>query len=167
MGVVEEPEDEAVPEEKPGRVFVSYSHMDKAWLEKLKIMYKPLPWGKDATVWDDTLIQPGGEWEKAIGDSLAAAEVAVLLVSPNFLASDFIREKELPRILDAARRKQILVLWVLLAASFYEAVGLQIYQAAHDIKRPLETLGRAQRNKALFEICENISRALGTDKALR
>lgn len=78
------------------QVFVSYSHKDKKWLNRLRVHLAPLERDGLLTVWDDTSINPGANWKKAIREALRAARVAVVLVSADFMASEFIARNELP-----------------------------------------------------------------------
>ncbi len=77
-------------------VFISYSHKDKKWLERLQAHLKPLERAGLVDRWDDTRIEAGDEWRKEIRQALDAARVVVLLVSADFMASDFIAKDELP-----------------------------------------------------------------------
>jgi hypothetical protein len=76
-------------------IFVSYSHRDEAWRKQFEIISKPLSRAGSMRFWSDRDIK-AGEWEKQIEAAMKGAVAAVLLVSDNFLASDYIVEKELP-----------------------------------------------------------------------
>lgn len=80
---------------KSRNVFVSYSHKDSAHLERLRVHLKPLEKLGVVDVWDDTKIKVGNDWKKEIDAALHQAAIAVLIVSADFLASDFIVDNEL------------------------------------------------------------------------
>src|SRR4051794_7341380 len=84
------------------QVFISYSHKDGRWLDRLQVYLAPLERRGSIRRWDDTLIAAGQRWEQEIAEALQRTRVAVLMVSADFLASDFISRVELPRLLGAA-----------------------------------------------------------------
>jgi hypothetical protein len=88
-------------------VFVSYSHTDTKWLERPHVYLKELEKRGVAVGWTDHQIQPGGHWRDEILQAIDEAAVAVLLISQDFLASDFIQDVELPKILDAGTDRRL------------------------------------------------------------
>ena len=84
----------SVPQPTPKRdqVFISYARVDRAWVDRLQQMMKPLlrAGGQTVRLWDDSQIPPGAQWRAAIETALAGAKVALLLVSDAFLASEFV-----------------------------------------------------------------------------
>lgn len=141
-------------------VFISYSHKDKKWLDELNIMLQPLVRQRPIDIWDDTRIESGAEWRKEINQALGSARVAVLLVSTDFLASDFINKVELPKLLQAAERNGLTILWVAVRHSFYMVTAIAKYQAANDPARPLAALSpRWKRDQEWLRICKKIEKA--------
>lgn len=140
-------------------IFVSYSHADREWLDRLRTHLVPYARGERLDLWDDTRIGAGSDWAAEIHKALDKARVAVLLVSPDFLASDFIIRFELPEILRRAR-SDLTVVWIPIRASAYEVTPLNEFQAASDPHRPLATLPRAKRDEAMAAISKHIAAAV-------
>ncbi|HEX3551746.1 MAG TPA: TIR domain-containing protein [Thermoanaerobaculia bacterium] len=141
------------------RVFISYSHADREWLDRLHTMLAPLIRNGSISPWDDTRIRAGAKWKDEIEAALASARVAVLLVSDHFLASDFIAEKELPPLLAAAEKEGVTILWVYVSACLYDETSINDYQAAYDISHTLEEMNETERKRALVAICKRIKEA--------
>jgi len=138
------------------KVFISYSHQDKVWLERLKTIINPVVGGEKLAIWDDTRIKTGVKWKEEIENAIATAKVAVLLVSDNFLNSRFIADHELPRLLNAAKQDNLTIFWVPISHCLYQSTEIADYQAAHNPDEPLDSLNVSKRKKVLAEIGKNI-----------
>lgn len=134
------------------QLFISYSHRDKAWLDVVKAPLEPYVELRGLQVWDDTRIEAGELWRDAIDRALASTRVALLLVSPGFLASPFIRSEELGFFLEAAARYAVKVRWVLLSAIGDAPNPVGHIQAMHDMATPLDALSAPDLVRALAAI---------------
>jgi hypothetical protein len=85
------------------KVFISYSHLDKDFLNDIQRHFKPFL--SQIDYWDDTKIEPGQKWKEEISSAIAETKVAILLVSTDFLGSDFIRPMNCPRYWQPLKRK--------------------------------------------------------------
>jgi hypothetical protein len=81
-------------------VFISYSHKDEVWKDRLVTHLGVLQQEGLLDLWDDRRIGAGGNWYQKIQEAIAKARVAVLLVSADFLTSNFILSEEVPRLLE-------------------------------------------------------------------
>ncbi|MEM9808050.1 MAG: toll/interleukin-1 receptor domain-containing protein, partial [Cyanobacteria bacterium P01_D01_bin.56] len=73
----------------PLKVFFSYSREDEDLCKRLETHLSMLKKNRLISVWNDRMIIPGEEWQGKIGDSLNNADIVLLLVTANFLSSDF------------------------------------------------------------------------------
>ncbi|HEX8089190.1 MAG TPA: toll/interleukin-1 receptor domain-containing protein [Blastocatellia bacterium] len=138
-------------------ILIIYSHKDKHWLEMLKAYLKPYLRGDLIRAWDDTKIRVGDDWKETINQAQASAKRVILLVSADFLASDFMYEKVLPYLLKAANEKQITVIPVAVRPSAWKTTPLGSIKWANDPERPLSQLGKMEREKELLRISELIA----------
>ena len=143
------------------QVFISYSSHDDVWRARLEVHLRPLTRG-GVTVWSDKTIQPGVKWRDAISEALRVAKVAILLVTPDFLASDFIADHELPPLLEAARADGLTILWVPVRASLFKETIINDFHAAIPSSRPLAMMPDAEVDEALVKVCETVKATLGS-----
>ena len=141
-------------------IFISYSHKDTAWLERLQTCLKPFVLGMEIEPWDDRKIDLGDQWRVKIDEALASAKVAVLLVSSDFLASDFIHQHELPYIFDAADQQRLSLCWIPVRPSGYKSTRLEHYQTFGDPSKPLAAMPEPEMEKQLVDICSWIANKL-------
>jgi tetratricopeptide (TPR) repeat protein len=141
-------------------VFISYSHRDPEWVEALRIMMAPLTRNGIVGVWWDGEIKAGTAWREEIDHAMAAAQVAVLLASKHFYASDFIMNEEVPYLLEAAKTRGVSILWIPVSPALHSHGPFAPIQAVHDPKIPLSALKGAELDETLKEICLKIEKAV-------
>jgi hypothetical protein len=126
------------------KVFVSYSHVDREWMDRLQMHLAVVERRGLLEVWSDRQIEVGAGWEQEIESALTAARVSVLLVSPAYLASSYVWTHEMPRIM--AHQKAGMRVLPLLArpCAWRLADELARLQARPTDGRPLSTGSEAQ-----------------------
>jgi hypothetical protein len=95
------------------KVFFSYSHKDEAFKNDLLVQLRGLERQGIISNWHDRMIAVGSNWREAIEDALNSCSVAILLISPDFIASEFINSYELTVLLER-RKREILVVPIIL-----------------------------------------------------
>ncbi len=81
------------------------------------------------------------KWRDEIVATLGSAKVAVLLVTPDFLGSEFVQNDELPSLLAAAESGGLTIFWVPVRPSLVNRTPLGAYQAVGSPARPLSAMG--------------------------
>lgn len=153
------------------KVFISYSHKDKQWLDRVRVYLKHLERGHDISFWHDQHIEKGAEWRKNIKQAISESCMALLLVSEEFIASDFIHHNELPPMLKKASEKSGMKILSLIVSpcSYAEPDNNNInqFQAINDPATPLSTLEEPDWQKVLVEVARTIKELLEKKEGTR
>jgi tetratricopeptide (TPR) repeat protein len=104
------------------KIFISYSHIDEEWKDRVVKHLRVFHLEGICHTWDDRQIQVGSAWEKKIIEEIQSAHAAVLLISTEFLISGFIRNKEVPLILERWQKNEIIVFPVIVEPCSWQAV---------------------------------------------
>ena len=138
-------------------VFVSYCHADAAWLERVKIHLRPLVRQTGLDLWDDSRISPGQSWHEEISKALARARVAILLISADFLASDFVVDNELPPLLHRAAGGGLLIVPLIVSHCLFREHGeLARYQCVNSPDRPLSDMSFGDAEATLLALGRSV-----------
>ncbi|MEM6831047.1 MAG: toll/interleukin-1 receptor domain-containing protein [Bacteroidota bacterium] len=138
-------------------VFISYSRTDSDWLNLVNLYLKQLKNQHEFEFWDDTKIKPGEEWKTKIDENIADCQVALLLVSANFLASEFINNEEVPEILRKAKQRGVKVFTLVLdICNFDEHSPLYKYHCLNDPEFPMEDMPESDQKRLLVRMAREI-----------
>ena len=148
-------------EPDPSRLFISYSHRDGEYLERLMVHLKPLGRDGEMDIWSDRRLRAGDDWKDEIRQALGLSNAAILLVSADFLASDFVIGDELPLLLEKAEREGARVLPVVLSpCRFARDSLLKRFQAVNDPARPLSAMDRHSQEEVFDRVAQEVERQM-------
>lgn len=142
------------------KVFISYSHKDTRYLQRLQTHLAHYERLGRIEVWNDTKLSQGALWYEEIKKAAAQTKVAIILVSADYLASRFIVEKELPPLFQAARTEEAIIIPVILSACAFGASQLAPFQAVNDPKTPLSGMTWDETEKIWATVARVVSEAV-------
>jgi internalin A len=151
--------------EKPLKVFFSYSHNDTDLMQRLHIHLAPLRRMDRIATWSDREILPGSDWDSTIKDNLRTADVILLLLSADFVASEYIWHKELAIIKERkAKGEKFEVLPILLRPMDYSILDESKFEMMpKDESGKLKAVSLwADKENALAEIAKKIKAVIET-----
>ena len=142
-------------------VFISYAHKDADWLEELRPHLRALQRQRGIASWDDTSIRAGARWRDKLDQALRRARVAVVLVSKHLLDSDFVIDEELPVLLEAEARGNLVLLPVVLAPCRYQDFkALSRFQALNPPNKTLQDMPDVEREGQYVRLTRRIEEVL-------
>lgn len=145
---------------RPLRVFISYAHEDEELRRKLETQLAILQREGLISTWQDRKIAPGQEWAKEIGAELEAADLVLLLVSADFLASGYINDVELKRALERHEAGEARVIPIILRPSLWQRGAFAKLQALPTDAEPVTSRKWGSLDEAFFDVAQGLARVI-------
>ncbi len=139
------------------KIFVSYAHRDESLLKKLKMHLKPLLRQGLIDLWYDRNISAGADWEREIDKHLETAQIILLLVSPDFIDSDYCHGIEVRRAKERHERGDAIIIPTILRPIKWQWL-LGDFQALPTSTKPVR-LWRNQ-DEAFLDVANGIQRVV-------
>jgi formylglycine-generating enzyme required for sulfatase activity len=139
------------------RIFVSYSHKDEAWKDRVVTHLGVLAQDGKLEIWEDRRIGGGADWRREIARAIRSCDVALLLVSADFLTSGFILGEEVPDLLKRRIEDGIRVIPVILKPCAWRKISwLNGLQASSKDGKPLLGMTEHDAESALSALAEEV-----------
>jgi O-acetyl-ADP-ribose deacetylase (regulator of RNase III) len=139
---------------KSAKIFISYAHEDRPYLDMLTKQLSDLKRRGIVRDWHDRMIKPGLRWQDEIDQALEEARIVVFLISPDFIASEYINSVEVKRAMERHTQGVARIIPVIVKDVFWAQNSLSMFQAlpadGHSIA------GSANKDKAFVEVVEGI-----------
>lgn len=139
---------------KPINIFLSYAHKDKALYDELTNHLEALKHSGQITLWHDRELQPGTEWKREIDKNLNASDIILLLISPNFIRSDYCYDVEMLRALDRHKAGEARVIPIILRPVDWKDTPIGELQALPVNGKPITTW--RNRDEAFTDVVRGI-----------
>jgi WD40 repeat protein len=149
----------------PLEVFCCYAREDQEMLEHLKKHLMPLQRSGQITVWSDTSLNAGVEWEKELHQHLESADIILLLISSDFIASDYCYSTEMGRAIVRHNEGNVVVIPILLRSTVWQNAPFARLQMVPTNTKPITNW--PDRDDAFHDVTMQISQVVSELHAKR
>lgn len=141
-------------------IFCCYAREDRPLLGALKAHLARLLQEGHVTLWADIDINAGAEWEREIHRHLNTAHIILLLISPDFMASEYCYSVEMKRALERHEKGEAKVIPIILRAVDWQGEALSKLQVLPTDGKPVTDPGWYNKDRAFYDVAKGIRRAV-------
>jgi hypothetical protein len=154
-------------DDKPVRAFISYSHKDDRFRVELETHLKLLQRERLLDVWTDRRIPPGSEWNGQIDNNLRDSDLILLLVSPDFVASDYCYDREMSAALERHEVGLARVIPIIVRDVDWHSAPFGKLQALPSDGKVIGRGNKSARDRMWRQVAEEIRRLLTSERPPR
>lgn len=139
-------------------IFISYSHEDESYKDKLEKHLTILKRNNLVETWHDRKIKPGEEWDKKIKDELENAQIILLLISVDFLSSNYCYDIEIKRAVERHEKGEAILIPIMLRKCDWSETSFSKIQVLPKNAKPVKNF--EDEDEAFFSIVEGIKSSI-------
>jgi TIR domain len=141
-------------------IFFSYAHEDEEFCKQLEKHLSLLEKQGIINTWHDRNINAGSEWEREINAHLNTAQIILLLVSPDFIASNYCYSDEMERAMKRHERGNARVIPIILRPVYWQGARFGKLQALPTDAKPIVSSYWHNTDEAFFNVAEGIRKVV-------
>jgi len=140
------------------RIFISYSHKDEDLRDELEVHLAHLRNQGLVEIWQDRRLLPGDDFDRTIREEINTADIILLLISPDFLASSYCFGTEMMRALERHSNGEARAIAVILRPCEWKQTDMSRYLATPTDGRPVTRW--PDMDEAFLDVTQSIRRAI-------
>lgn len=142
------------------KLFVSYSRKDAPYLKEFEVHLAGLKRNELIELWTDQEIIPGNVWEEKLKLQLETADIIVFLLSPDFIASDYIHDVEITKAIERHESGEVIIIPVLIRTCDFSSTPLTKFQALPKNATPIKKW--ADSDEAWMDVINGLKRTIAS-----
>ena len=146
------------------KIFISYSHKDSSYKDLILKHLSVLSAKNEVSLWSDRKIQPGHDWYEEITKAISDSNIALLLISADFLTSPFVSKEEIPRLLKRQKSSNLKIIPIIIRACAWQQIPfLSNLPVFPKDGIPFSSLFDSEREKSITDLVEMIANIVKFD----
>ncbi|TDN80360.1 TIR domain-containing protein [Salegentibacter sp. 24] len=146
------------------KAFISYSHVDQRFLDRLHVHLAQLQRENLISTWTDKDILAGGKLDNAISDSLSSSKLFIALLSPDYINSNYCYEKEFEQALTMEERDQLIIIPIVIEDCDWLNTPFKKFKALPEDGKAIANW--SSPNTAFLNVIQEIRKLLQGDAAI-
>lgn len=146
------------------KIFISYSHKDREYVYELSTYLKGLIRNGLIETWSDSTIMPGSDWDSEIKSQLTEADIIILLVSSDFIASDYIHNVELKKAIVRHNNGEAIIIPVIIRPCDFSNLEIGKLQALPTGGKPISKWD--DKDEAWLDVLNGIKKVIKSSEPI-
>jgi len=140
------------------KIFISYSRKDAVYLDALHIQLKGLKRSGLIEYWSNNMIIPGKSFQAEVKREIELADIIIFLVSPDFIASDYLYDIEISKAIERHENGEIVIVPIIIRYCDFQLLPISKFQALPKNAKPISTWGN--EDEAWLNVLEGIKKII-------